>query len=113
MNEFANTIRERAAEALKQIYRQEPTPGMDPVVELVGLLLGDEMGGVQSPEVYSVTTEQWLTWNQMAMEQPKELARSAMTVLKREQMNLPTEPEALRNWAEWLLLATLDQIEME
>jgi hypothetical protein len=58
-----------------------------------------------------VTTEQWLTWNQLALEQKEELACSMTSVLEEERVEMPTELIALRQWAACLLMNTLDRME--
>ena len=89
MEEFANTIREQAAAALRMMDQQEAPRGTDPVLELMGFLLDDGAGGILSPPAAPVTTEQWLTWNRLALESERELTRTMMEVLARERTALP------------------------
>ena len=112
MGEFANKTRARAADALRRIYQQEATPGMDPVLELIGFLLEDGAGGVLPLSEVPVTTEQWLAWSQLTMERQQELVSTTTRVLEGEGMELPSEVDAMRNWAACLLLSTLDQMGM-
>ena len=112
MEEFANTIREQAAAALRMIYRQEAPRGADPVLELMGFLLDDGAGGIQSPPDAVVTTEQWLTWNRLALSHQLALVRTMTRELETERTILPTEMDAMRTWAARLLLNTLDRLGM-
>ena len=112
MGEFANTIREQAAEAVRQIYQQEVPSGTDPLLELMGALLDDGAGGIQSPSDVTVTTEQWLTWNRLALEHRPGLVRMMTRDLEMERTELPTETGAMRTWAAQLLLRTLDRLGM-
>lgn len=113
MGEFANKVKDRAAEVLRSKCWPEPTPEMGPILELIGSLLEDGAGGILSPEEVPVTTEQWLMWNQLAMDHEEEVLRTMTSILERERMDLPRETEAMRNWAAWLLLATLDRMGMQ
>ena len=113
MGEFVNRTSEQAAATLRQTYEQESTPGMDAILELIGCLLEDGAGGVISTTVIPVTIDDWLTWNQMVMEEREELLRTMTIILEWERMELPTEAEAMRNWAAWLLLATLERMGMQ
>lgn len=112
MREFANKVREQAADAIRPLYHQEANSGTDPIVELIGFLLEDGAGGVLSLANAPVTTDQWLTWNQEALERQEELIQTMTEVLEEEKMELPSELEAMRNWAACLLLSTLDRMEM-
>ena len=112
MNEFAIEMRRRAVQAMRQVYRREATPATDPVLELIALLLEDEAGDVSSRSDCSITTEQWSTWNQLAMDREQELVAATMRVLEAERIALPSQADAMRQWAAWLVAATLDRLEM-
>lgn len=108
MSEFANRIRTRAAETLLRLSEQEPPKKADPILELIGFLLADDSGGLVPPADSSVSMDQWLTWNRLALMQPESLSETVTRLLEQERMELPQEPAALRQWAADLLLATLD-----
>jgi len=110
MAEFASMIRQRASEVLRQMYQHEATPEIDPILELIGFLLEDGAGGVSPPADSSVTTEQWLTWNELALTRQTELVRTMTSVLERERMELPTELVVMRTWAACLVLSTLESL---
>jgi hypothetical protein len=112
MAEFLDMNRKRAAELLKEVFQQDTTSGMDPILELVGCLLEDGAGGVTSPMELQVTTENWLTWNKLALSIPKALTETAAEVLEREQLEVPTAKESLQNWAACLVLCTLEHMGM-
>ncbi len=112
MGEFADTTKQQALEVLRRTYRQEPSAGTDPVVELIGFLLEDEAGGVLPLSQTPLTTEQWMIWHRLVMERPEELVRMLTQVLEREQMELPPVAGAMRAWAAQLLLSTLDEMGM-
>lgn len=112
MSEFAIEMRRRAVQAMRQVYRREATPATDPVLELIALLLEDEVGDVSSQPGCSITTEQWSTWNQLAMDREQELVAAMMHVLEEERIGLPPQVDAMRPWAAWLVAATLDRLEM-
>jgi hypothetical protein len=112
MAEYSDKNRKRAADTIRQMYQQPVTPGTDPIVELVGYLLEDGAGGVTAPPDYPITTEQWLTWNRLVLEQPKKLSQVVAEVLEREWLDVPTDQTTLRPWAACLLLCTLEQFEM-
>ncbi len=112
MGEFANTQRRQAAQALRTIFQQDPGRGADPMIELIGLLLADEGGGVfQHPEM-DVTTEQWFTWNRLLMERRRVLARMVQREAEREHLRLPEGETAMRSWAAQVLMSTLDRLGM-
>lgn len=110
MDEFASETRRQAAEALRQVFRQETTPECDPLLELIGQLLGDTAGSDQFPG--TLTMKQWLTWNELVLNQPQKLLRAMESVLNREQTTMPSDLPSLQLWAQWLILSTLDQWEL-
>ena len=112
MDEFADLNRKLAAEWLRQMFQQEVTPGMDPILELIGCLLEDGAGGVTSPVELQVTTDDWLTWNQFVLSIPRALIETVAEVLEREGLEVPTEKESLQNWAACLVLCTLEHTDM-
>ena len=112
MGEFVDTMKQQAVEVLRRTYRQEPSAGTDPMVELMGVLLEDGVGGVQALSQTLLTTEQWITWHRLVMERPRELVRMLTQALERERMELPPEAGAMRAWAAQLLLSTLDEMGM-
>lgn len=113
MDEFASKMIERAGTVLRQTFQQEPPAGMDSILELIGCLLEDRAGGVQSPMEVPVTIDEWLTWNEFVIERKEELLRTITMILESEKTDIPLEADAMRTWAASLLLATLDQMEME
>ena len=110
MGEFAGMNRRRAAHLLREMFQQEVTPETDPILELIGRLLEDGSGGVNSPRYLPVTTEEWLTWNRLALERPTELAKTVGEVLEAEFLEIPTNREALPAWAAHLLACTLERM---
>jgi hypothetical protein len=111
MEECQDMNKKLAAETLRQLFQQAVTPGMDPIVELVGYLLEDGAGGVAAPKEFPITTEQWLTWNRLVLEQPEKLTQVVAEVIKREWLDLPKDQTSLRPWAACLLLCTLERFE--
>lgn len=111
MNEFAHTIRRQAAEALRPLFKVESNFETDPILELVGFLLEDGAGGVLPIATLPVNTDEWLTWNQLVLDCHDELIAVLDQVLDEERVLLPTCLEAMREWAAWLVLATLDRME--
>jgi len=112
MGEFVKQVNEQAVEALRGIFSQEPLPGEHPVLELMGLLLGDGFGEVQPPPAVPITSQQWLDWHHLTLMKPEELIAAMNLVLETEQKKLPRERKAMRIWAAFLMLNTLDQLEM-
>jgi len=86
--------------------------GENPLLELMGLLLGDGFGAVQSPPTLPISSQQWLDWHHLALMKPEELTAAMNLVLEMERPELPTELTAMRLWAASLMLSTLDQLEM-
>ena len=112
MGEFADIMKRRAVEVLRRKYRQDPSAGTEPVVELIGFLLEDGAGGVLPLSQTPLTTEQWIIWHRLVMGRPDELARMLSQVLEREQMELPPVVGAMRTWAAQLMVSTLDEMGM-
>src|SRR3972149_9696001 len=112
MDEFAEVNRKRAVDWPLQMFRQQMTSGTDPILELVGCLLEDGAGGVISPIELRVTTDNWHTWNQLALSIPKTMSETAEEVLERERLEVPTERESLQAWAATLVLCTLEYMSM-
>jgi hypothetical protein len=112
MDEYANTIRRKATGAFRLMYRLEPSPGVDPIIELISFLLEDGAGGIIALAETPVTTEQWLRWNRLSMERHHALERMVTWILERERMDLPTSTEAMQEWAAQVLLLTLDRMPM-
>jgi len=80
---------------------------------LITSLLEDGAGGVFTPTEIPLTAEEWITWNELAMGQEADLRWTITNILNRERTELPREPEAMRNWAAWLVLTSLDWIGMQ
>ncbi len=112
MGEFVKQLSKQAAQILREIFGQEPLPDENPLLELVGLLLGDGFGEVQSPPTIPITSQQWLDWHHLALMQPEELIAAMNFILETEQREFPREREALRLWAASLMLNTLDPLQM-
>lgn len=112
MDEFTALIRQQAADALVRTFHQAATPESDPILELIGMLLGDDAGSSEPPAESALSLDQWLMWNELALTRPKELVAAMTSVLERERINLPSEQAAMRTWAASLVLNTLDQLEM-
>jgi hypothetical protein len=112
MGEFAKQVSKQAVEALREIFGQEPLPEENPLLELMGLLLGDGFGEVQSPPTIPISSQQWLDWQHLALMEPEELITAMNLVLETEQKKLPRHWEAMQTWAALLFLNTLDLLEM-
>jgi len=112
MGEFVKQVNEQAVEALRKVFSREPMPGENPLLELMGLLLGDGFGEVQSPPTLPITSQQWLDWHYLALMQPEGLTAVTNRVLEMEQRILPPELTAMRTWAASVLLSTLDQLQL-
>ena len=112
MDEFVSKIKEQAEEALLHIYGRKPLPNANPILEVIGCLLEDGAGGVRSPVDTPLTTEQWLLWNQLVMDQLEEVLESMTKALKDEMPVMPSDPERMRTWAACLLLLTLEKMDM-
>lgn len=111
MVEFAKQVAMQAVEAIREIFGKEPLPEEHPLVELMGLLLGDGFGEVQPPPAVPITNQQWLDWHYLALVNSEELIAAMNVVLERDRKMLPWEQEAMQIWAASLLLRTLDQLE--
>ena len=111
MGEFVKQVSKQAREALREAFGQELLPGENPLLELMGLLLGDGFGQVQSPPTIPITSQQWLDWHHLALMKPEELIAAMNFMLETEQREFPREREAMRLWAASLMLNTLDQLE--
>ena len=112
MGEYVKQVNIQAMEALREIFGQEPLPEENPLLELMGLLLGDGFGEVQTPPTMPITSQQWLDWHHLALMKPEELVAAMNLVLETEQRKFPRQGEAMRIWAAALFLKTLDQLEM-
>jgi hypothetical protein len=112
MGEFAKQVVKQAVEALREIFGQELLPNENPILELMGFLLGDGFGEVQPPPTVPITSQQWLDWHHLSLTNQEELITALNTVLETEKQKLPTELTAMRTWAASLFLNTLDQLEM-
>ena len=112
MGEFVKQASKQALEALRTIFGQEPLPDENPLLELMGLLLGDGFGEVQPPTTVPISSQQWLDWHHLALMNPEELTAAMNLVLETEQREFPRQREAMRLWAASLMLNTLDQLEM-
>ena len=112
MDEFVRQISNQAAKALREIFGQAPLPGANPILELMGLLLGDGFGEIQPPPAIPISSQQWVDWHHLALMKPEELIAAMNFVLEAEQRHIPREREAMRLWAASLMLSTLDQLEL-
>ena len=112
MGEFVRQVSREAVEALREVFGRAPLPEENPLLELMGLLLGDGFGEVQPPAAVPITSQQWLDWHHLALMKADELTAAMNLVLETEQRTPPTELTAMRLWAASLMLNTLDQLEM-
>jgi len=112
MGEFAKQVSKQAAKILREIFGQELLPDENPLLELMGLLLGDGFGEVQSPPTIPINSQQWLDWHHLALMNPQELITAMNLVLESEHRELPRERETMQIWAACVLLNTLDQLQM-
>jgi hypothetical protein len=112
MGEFVKQVSKQAVEALRETFSRELLAEENPLLELMGLLLGDGFGEVQSPPTMPITSQQWLDWHHLALMKPEELIAAMNFILETEQREFPREREAMRVWAASLLLSTLDQLQM-
>lgn len=112
MGEFAESIRARAAEALRTLAQQECPRELDPVVELIAHLLISETTEGQPDPMEFAGTEHWTSWNRLMAERPC-LVRAAITAtLEWEKPKLPHAEPMMRVWAARLVLSTLDRLAM-
>jgi hypothetical protein len=112
MGEFVKQVSKQAVEVLRETFGRELLPEENPLLELMGLLLGDGFGEVQSPPTIPISSQQWLDWHHLMLMQMEELISAMNHVLETERRELPTELTAMRTWAASLLLNTLDQLQM-
>ena len=109
MDEFASKIRAIASDALLRFYHREPTPGMDPVVELIAFLVEEPVFSMESPSSLGITTEEWMSWNRLVLESPGEMSKAITAFLEEERAVLPMGPEAMKTWAVHLMRSILDR----
>ena len=112
MGEFVKQVSEQAVEVLREVFGREPLPWENPLLELMGHLLGDGFGEVQPPPSIPISSQQWMDWHHLALMEPEELVTAIDFVLETQRRKLPQEGEAMRLWAASLMLNTLDQLEM-
>jgi hypothetical protein len=112
MGEFVEQVSKQAIVVLREVFGLEPLPDQNPLLEMMGLLLGDGFGEVQSPPTLPISSQQWLDWHHLALMNHREMIAAMNFVLEAEQRKLPTELTAMRTWAASLMLSTLDQLEM-
>ncbi len=112
MDEYAKRVNQQAVEVLRELFGRGLLAEENPLLELIGLLLGDGFGQVHPPPNVPITSQQWLDWHHLAFTTPKRLIATMNVVLERERWSLPRQWEAMRTWAASVLLSTLDQFEM-
>lgn len=112
MSEFANTLRENVAQAIRREFHQEPISETNSLLELIAMLIADEDGIIMLPPICEVTEAQWFTWNQLAMDREEELIQEIFRRAEEENLTLPSGLPAMRAWANSLVLSTLDELGM-
>jgi hypothetical protein len=95
MGKFVKQVSKQAARILREIFGQELLPEENPLLELMGLLLGDGFGEVQSPPTIPISSQQWLDWHHLALMKPEELIAAMNFILETEQRELPRERETV------------------
>lgn len=113
MEEFTSQVRRQAGQALVTLSGQEPTPGIDPILELIAFVSEVEAEEASLTREGDLTTEQWLAWNQLVMDRPDQAISAMSEVLELERTELPADLPAMKSWAAWLVLSTLDRLETE
>ena len=111
MGEFLQQINKQAVAALRESFGRDRLPMENPVLELMGLLLGDGFGEVQPPPSIPISSQQWLDWHHLALVRPEELTAAMNLILKTQRRKLPRQREAMQTWAALLFLNTLDLLE--
>lgn len=112
MGEYVKQVSKQAMEELRDTFGRQLLPAENPILELIGFLLGDGFGEVQSPPTMPISSQQWLDWHHLAFTTPGELIAVLNFILETERPKFPTELTAMRIWAASLLLNTLDQLQM-
>jgi len=111
MDEYVKQVNQQATEALRELFGLVLPAEENPLLELIGLLLGDGFGEVQPPPTMPITSQQWLDWHHLASTTPRRLTAVMNRILETEQPRFPTDPTAMRTWVASLLLNTLDRFE--
>jgi hypothetical protein len=112
MGEFSRQVTKQAAETLREMFGREPLPWENPLLELMGYLLGDGFGEVWPLPDVLISSQQWLDWHYLGLMKPERLIAATSIVLETERRKLPQDLEAMRTWAASLLLSALDQLEL-
>lgn len=113
MDEFATEIRDQATQLIRRVQRQAAQPGVDPMLELVALLLSDETGALRPEAANSLSKLEWEVWNLIALDRPRDLTSAITTCLETERVPLPAEVSQQRQWAIALMLEVLDSMEIK
>ncbi len=113
MEEFTSQVRRQAGQALVTLSGQEPTGGVDPILEIIAYVREVATEEASLTRESDLTTQQWLAWNQLVTDRPQKLVSAMSEVLETERIELPTDLPAMKSWAAWLVLSTLDQLETE
>ena len=108
MGEFANSIREQAAEAFRSLARQECPHETDPVIELVAHLLEVETESSLADPAEFGTTEHWADWNRLTAVRPRAVRAAITATLEWEKPTLPRAVPMMQVWAARLVLSTLE-----
>lgn len=112
MNVFEKSVRTQAETAIHQIWRESPIQGTDPILQLIGLALEDGAGGIESPPKVPVSSQEWLTWQGLLLQNQDKVLGSVNQLLQREQISIPSSREAIREWAAQIVLSVMDELEI-
>ena len=115
MGEFINDQRKQAYLLLRQKFGVDEKRHQDPLHLLVTYSLKvDRKGDISlQPDLQGALTQRnWDVWNLAKDNFPKKFNQAVEKVLEWENLVVPSNPEELQEWAAFLVLETLDRLNL-
>jgi hypothetical protein len=107
--------RKKAYEVLLEQYRLAPGPAFNPLPILISeALKEDHNGSINLPPELGDRPSQrnWEVWNQVLGQSPVLVLEALSLVMGREDAAVPEDPAELPEWAAYLVVETLDELDL-
>ena len=115
MADWMNDQRKKAYEVLLEQFRLSPGPAFNPLPILLSHALNEDRNGSINlpPELGDrPSARNWEVWTQVLGQSPVLVLKALGQVMEREDAAVPEDPAELPEWAGYLVVETLDELDL-
>jgi hypothetical protein len=113
--DWLNDQRKKAYEVLLEQYHLDPGPAYNPLPILLSYALNEDQNGSINlpPELGDRPSQRdWEVWNQVLGQARVQVLEALSLVMEREDAAVPENPAELPEWAAYLVVETLDELDL-